>query len=41
MSGVSFRVIPMKPIWAPLTFLIEYDGRIVSSVPAYFTLAAR
>ncbi len=41
MPGVSSRVIPMKPIFAPCTFLMEYDGRIVWSVPAYFTFAAR
>ena len=41
MLGVSSRVIPMKPIFAPCTFLMEYGGRIVSLVPAYFTFAAR
>ena len=41
MPGVSFSVIPMKPIFAPSTSLIAYDGRIDWSVPAYFTFAAR
>ena len=42
MLGVSFRVMPMKPIFTPLPkFLIEYEGRIV--LPVFFTttLAAR
>ena len=39
--GVSLRVIPMKPIFAPLRFLIAYAGRIVLLVPAYLTFAAR
>ena len=34
MLGVSLRVIPMNPIFAPCTFWMEYDGRIVSFVPA-------
>jgi hypothetical protein len=41
MSGVPLRVIPMKPILAPLTFLIAYGGRIVLFVPVCTTLAAR
>ncbi len=41
MLGVSLSVMPMKPILAPLKFLIQYGGRIVWSVPSYFTLAER